>query len=102
MHTQAFDLVTGDNAWVGGIDVGANWGVVSEAGGVVFHGGANLFGALPEFYAFDAADGSHLATFTLPTQTSSGPSIVDGELFIGFGLGVLGPEPGGVQAYELP
>jgi outer membrane protein assembly factor BamB len=102
IHTQAFDLTNGDNVWSGSLDVGPTWGVVSVAGGVVFHGDANLFGALPELYAFDAADGSHLVTFQLPAQTASGPSIVDGELFIGFGLGVLGPEPGGVRAYELP
>ena len=51
------------------------------------------------FYAFDAGDGSHLATFPLPAQSTSGPSVVGSELFIGFG--VLGPT-GGVRAYELP
>jgi len=69
---------------------------------VVFVGSANLFGASPEFYAFDASDGTHLGTFPLPSQTSSGPSIVDRELFIGFGLGLVAPEPSGVRAYELP
>jgi polyvinyl alcohol dehydrogenase (cytochrome) len=102
VHTQAFDLATGDNAWVGSVDVGATWGVISVGGGVVFQGTSNLFGALPEFHAFDASNGMHLTTFTLPSQTSSGPSLVDGELFIGFGLGLLAPEPSGVRAYELP
>jgi len=102
VHTQAFDLVSGDNDWVASLDIGPTWGVVSVGGGVVFVGSANLFGASPEFYAFDASDGAHLGTFPLPSQTSSGPSIVDRELFIGFGLGLVAPEPSGVRAYELP
>jgi polyvinyl alcohol dehydrogenase (cytochrome) len=102
VHTQAFDLVSGDNAWMAGIDIGATWGVVSVGGGVVFVGSANIAGAAQEFYAFDASDGSHLATFPLPSQTSSGPSLVDGELFIGFGLSLFASEPSGVRAYELP
>lgn len=102
VHTQAFDLVSGDNDWVASLDIGPTWGVVSVGGGVVFVGSANLFGASPEFYAFDASDGTHLGTFPLPSQTSSGPSIVDRELFIGFGLGLVAPEPSGVRAYELP
>jgi outer membrane protein assembly factor BamB len=50
-------------------------------------------------YAFSASDGSLIATFPLPAQSTSGPSAVGSELFVGFG--VLGPT-GGVRAYELP
>jgi outer membrane protein assembly factor BamB len=99
VHTQAFDLASGDNDWVASLDIGPTWGVVSVGGGVVFVGSANLFGASQEFYAFDASDGAHLATFPLPSQSASGASIVDRELFVGFGI--IG-DAGGLRAYELP
>ena len=74
----------------------------SVGGSVVYVGSANLFGATPNFYAFSVGNGKLIRTFDLPATTSSGPSIVDDELFIGFGLGLVGAEPGGVRAYHLP
>jgi len=99
VHTKAFDVATGDPAWDASLDVGETWGAVSEANGVVFVGKGNIGIAPPAFHAFDASDGSHLATFPLPAQSTSGPSIVGSELFVGFGI--FGPS-GGVRAYELP
>lgn len=102
VHTQAFDAATGADAWVGSLDTGPTWGSVSHAGGVVFVGTANLaFDTPTELHAFDAEDGTSLQVFPFPQQTASGPSIVGDQLFIGYGLGILGPVPGGVQAYEL-
>jgi outer membrane protein assembly factor BamB len=102
VHSQAFSIVDGDNEWVASQDIGATWGAVSTAGGVVYMGAGNLGGS-NNFYAFDATNGQLLHTFVMPHKTTSGPSIVDSELFVGFGLR-LGPavQPTGVRAYELP
>ncbi len=103
VHTQAFDAASGDNVWNADLDIGPTWGSVSVGGGVVFHGKSGISGfSATEFYAFDADDGAHLHTFALPGLTASGPSLVDGELFIGYGLSLFGPALGGVRAYELP
>jgi outer membrane protein assembly factor BamB len=102
VHTQAFKLAKGTHAWDASFDVGPTWGVVSVGGNVVYVGAAQLTGALTEFYAFSAGNGKLIRTFTLPGSTASGPSIVDDELFIGFGLGLIVPETGGVRAYHLP
>jgi outer membrane protein assembly factor BamB len=99
VHTKAFDAATGDPVWDAGIDIGPTWGAVSAANGVVFVGKGNIGIGTPAFHAFDASDGSHLATFPLPAQSTSGPSVVGAELFVGFGI--FGPS-GGVVAYELP
>jgi hypothetical protein len=85
--------------WDAALDIGATWGAVSEANGVVFVGVGNIGIATPAFHAFDAASGAHLASFDLPAQSTSGPSAVGSELFVGFGI--FGPS-GGVRAYELP
>jgi outer membrane protein assembly factor BamB len=99
VHTQAFDGATGDPVWDASLDIGVTWGAVSVANGVVFVGKGNLGLGEPAFHAFDASDGTHLVTFPLPAQSTSGPSVVGSELFIGFGI--FGPT-GGVRAYELP
>jgi outer membrane protein assembly factor BamB len=102
VHTQALDSTTGENAWVASADIGPTWGSVSTGGGVVFVGTSNLSPlTATEFHAFDAADGTELQVFPLPGQTASGPSIAGDQVFIGYGLGLLGPVPGGVQAYEV-
>jgi outer membrane protein assembly factor BamB len=100
VHTKAFTIANGDPAWDASLDIGVTWGAVSAVNGVVFVGEGNIFNIPePAFYAFAASDGSHIATFPLPAQSTSGPSAVGSELFVGFG--VLGPS-GGVRAYELP
>jgi polyvinyl alcohol dehydrogenase (cytochrome) len=100
VHTQAFEDADGSPAWNAALDIGPTWGAVSVANGVVFVAKGNLgVEPSPAFYAFDAGDGSLLGSFPLPAQSSSGPSIVDGELYIGFGI--LGSQ-GGVRAYGLP
>lgn len=102
VHTQAFKVKNGKHNWDASFDVGQTWGAVSVGGNVVYVGSANVAGAKHQFYAFNAKNGKLLRTFELPASTSSGPSIVDGELFIGYGLGVVVPETSGVRAYELP
>ena len=99
-HAQSFDTSDGSPVWEGSIDIDPTFGSVGVGGGVVFVGSSDLFletGA-NAFYAFDAADGTWLQTFELPVTTSSGPSMFDDELFIGYG-GIL--ESGGVRAYEV-
>lgn len=99
VHLKAFQGANGGPAWDGEIDVEPTFSAVSYANGVVFVGSSDLFlpSGQPAFFAFDAEAGRHLATFDLPNVTSSGPSIVDDELFIAYGLiGV-----GGVRAYRL-
>ena len=99
VHTKAFDVTSGDPIWDASLDIGVTWGAVTAANGVVFVGKGSLGIATPAFHAFDASDGTHLVSFPLPAQSTSGPSVVGSELYIGFG--VLGPS-GGVRAYELP
>jgi polyvinyl alcohol dehydrogenase (cytochrome) len=99
-HAQAWDASGGANAWEGSIDIEPTFGSVGYANGVVFIGSSDLFleTGSNAFYAFDASDGTLLQTFELETSASSGPAIVDDELFIGYGGFV---EDGGVKAYEL-
>jgi outer membrane protein assembly factor BamB len=102
VHTQAFDAASGASAWLASVDVGPTWGSVSAAGGVVFVGTSNLSPlTAAELHAFDAEDGAALQVFALPSQTASGPSVVGDQLFVGYGLGLLGPVPSGVRAYAL-
>ncbi|MDG2308716.1 MAG: hypothetical protein P8R42_29400 [Candidatus Binatia bacterium] len=42
--------------------------------------------------------GAAVATLPMPAKVASGPAIVDGVLYAGFGVGGAG----GVRAYELP
>lgn len=98
-HLQAFRSSDGLKAWEGEVDIGGSWGSLAIANGVAF------VGTIEDnaFYAFDAASGALLHRFELPadlpgTATTSGASIVDGTLYIGYGLN----NPGGVLAYGLP
>ena len=76
---------------------------MSVGGSVVYVGSANLFGATPNLYAFSVGERqAHPHVRASRRPTASGPSIVDDELFVGFGLGLVGAEPGGVRAYHLP
>jgi len=92
-HLMAFDATNGTTAWQD--DIGKSWGSIAVANGVVFTG-TNV---VAEYYAYDAATGARLKTFTVPTTISSGASIVDGTVYVGYGI--IGPA-GGVLAYALP
>jgi outer membrane protein assembly factor BamB len=91
-HLQAFAAADGSVQWTA--EIGTSWGSVALANGVLYVGTNEA----AEFYAHDAATGARLATFALPDTTTSGASIVDGSLYIGYG--VFGN--GGVRAYALP
>jgi outer membrane protein assembly factor BamB len=99
VHTKAFSIANGDPVWDASLDIGITFGAVSAVNGVVFVGKGTLGVGTPAFHAFAASDGAHIATFPLPAQSTSGPSAVGSELFVGFGI--FGPS-GGVRAYELP
>jgi len=53
----------------------------------------------PKVYVYDAATGVRLKALDIPTTTTAGPSIVDGTIYVGYGIG--GPT-GGVSAFGLP
>ncbi|MBY0278069.1 PQQ-binding-like beta-propeller repeat protein [Candidatus Binatia bacterium] len=92
-HRQAFSAVDGSTVWSD--DIGAGWGSVSLGGGVSYAGTLAAAG----LYVHDAATGARLATLDLPSVTSSGASIVDGTVYVGYGI--FGA-PGGVRAFTLP
>jgi outer membrane protein assembly factor BamB len=92
-HLMAFSPVDGSTLWED--DIGLAWSGVGLANGVLFTG----TNAVAEFYAYDAALGTRLKTLTLPAITSSGASIVDGTVYVGYGI--FGAA-GGVVAFELP
>jgi outer membrane protein assembly factor BamB len=94
-HLMAFASATGATAWEGDVDIGVSWGSVGIANGVVFVG---ALGA-PKLYAYDAATGTRLAALDTPAILTSGPSIVRGTLYVGYGI--TGPV-GGVMALALP
>jgi hypothetical protein len=51
------------------------------------------------FYVYDATTGTRLKTIAMPSNVSSGASIVDGTIYVGYG--VFGAA-GGVEAIGLP
>jgi outer membrane protein assembly factor BamB len=92
-HLRAFSAVDGSMAWED--EIGLSWSSVGIGGGLV------LTGTLvsPSLYVYDAATGVRLKTLALPATTTSGASIVDGTIYVGYGLG--GPT-GGVVAFGQP
>ena len=90
---QAYSIVDGSLVWSD--DVRPSWGDVTIANGVVF-GGTQFTN---EYYAYDAATGERLATFVMPPETTvaGGAAIVDGRMYIGYGVF----RTGGVRAYAL-
>lgn len=92
-HRQAFSAVDGSTLWFD--DIGTSWGAVSLGGGVSYAGTLAVAG----LYVHDAATGARLTTLDLPSVTSSGASIVDGTVYVGYGI--FGA-PGGVRAFTLP
>lgn len=91
-HLMAFHATDGTTDW--DEEIGVSWGHIGLAGGVVWTGTQGQSALL----GYDAATGAAVATLPMPGPLTSGPSIVDGTLYVGFG--VFGP--GGVRAFELP
>jgi polyvinyl alcohol dehydrogenase (cytochrome) len=92
-HLMAFSAVDGSTVWQD--EIGISWGSIGLANGLLFTGTM----AASEFYVYDATLGTRLKTFTMPSNVTSGPSIVDGSVYVGYG--VFGPA-GGVMAFALP
>lgn len=74
--------------------IGASWGSMAVANGVLFVG----TNTSAEFYAYAANSGTRLATFGVPNIVTSGASVVDGSVYVGYGF--VGP--GGGAAFALP
>jgi len=91
-HLKAFDVADGHVVWED--DIGPSWGDVAVAGGVLYTGTQ----ASTEFYAYDAASGTRLRTWTLPSNVTGGATIVGDMLLIPYGS--LAPG-GGIQAWKL-
>jgi outer membrane protein assembly factor BamB len=90
-HLMAFSAVDGAGVWED--EIGESWGSVALANGVLFVGANETAG----LFVYDAALGTRLTTLALPETTTSGASIVDGSVYVGFGVAT-----GGVQAFTLP
>jgi polyvinyl alcohol dehydrogenase (cytochrome) len=93
-HLMAFNEVDGTTVWSD--EIGVSWSHVDVADGVLYASTQDA----AEFYAYDAATGTRLATFALPDGNTSagGAVVVDGWLYLPYG--VTG-STGGVQAYRL-
>jgi outer membrane protein assembly factor BamB len=91
-HLMAFSAVDGATVWQDEIE--NSWSHVDVANGVIFAGPKED----PILYAYDAETGARLATFDLPAPSAGGVIVVDGRVFIPYGI--FGG--GGVRAYRLP
>jgi polyvinyl alcohol dehydrogenase (cytochrome) len=92
-HLQAFSAVDGSMLWED--EIGVSFSGVGIANGLVAMGTL----AASNVYVYDAATGVRLTTLAIPATTSAGPSIVDGTIYVGYGLGGA---TGGVAAFGLP
>jgi outer membrane protein assembly factor BamB len=92
-HLQAFSALDGSTVWED--EIGTSFSGVGIANGLVAMGTL----AASSLYVYDAATGVRLKTLALPSTSSVGPSIVDGTMYVGYGLG--GPV-GGLAAFGLP
>jgi len=92
-HWMAFNPVDGSTTWQD--EIGASWGSIGAGGGLVVVG-TNATNVL---YVYDATNGTRLATLPMPDVVSSGASIVDGTIYVGYGI--FG-STGGVRAFGLP
>jgi polyvinyl alcohol dehydrogenase (cytochrome) len=92
-HLQAFSAVDGSTAWED--EIGGSFSGVGIGGGLVAMGTLSA----ANVYVYDATTGVRLKTLPIPSMTSAGPSIVDGTIYVGYGLG--GPV-GGLVAFGLP
>jgi len=88
----AFSGEDGTTAW--SAEIGRSWGDIAVANGIVFAG--TLSGAT--LTAYDAASGAALASIAVPGTVTGGATIVNGTLYVPYGLGGRS----GVKAFELP
>ena len=77
-HLMAFSPVDGSTVWQD--EIGASWGSIGAGGGLVVVG-TNASAVL---YVYDATTGTRLATLTMPATVTSGASIVDGTIYVGY------------------
>jgi outer membrane protein assembly factor BamB len=92
-HLRAFSAVDGSTAWED--EIGVSWSGVGIGGGLVAMGTL----VSPSVYVYDTATGVRVKTLAIPAATTAGPSIVDGTMYVGYGLGGAA---GGVAAFGLP
>jgi polyvinyl alcohol dehydrogenase (cytochrome) len=92
-HLMAFSPADGSTVWED--EIGTSWGSVGIGGGFVVMGTLSASAA----YVYDATTGVRLATLTMPATVTGGPAIVDGVIYVPYGL--LG-SAGGVRAFGLP
>jgi outer membrane protein assembly factor BamB len=83
-HLMAFSPVDGSTVWQD--EIGASWGSIGAGGGLVVVG-------------TNASTGTRLAALTMPETVTSGASIVDGTIYVGYGIA---GHAGGVRAFGLP
>jgi outer membrane protein assembly factor BamB len=92
-HLYAFRDLDGAVEW--SAQIGASWSGVALANGLVFAGTT----ATRELFVHDAATGARLNAFPLPVTSASGPSVVDGVVYVGYGIFSANA---GVKAFALP
>lgn len=92
-HLKVFDVDDGSVVWED--EIGASWGDVAIAGGVLYTGTQ----AANEFYAYDAATGTRLRTFDMDGTVAGGAAVLGDRLYIPWGVLT---NTGGVQAWTLP
>ena len=92
-HLMAFSPVDGSTVWQD--EIGASWGSIGAGGGLVVVGTL----AADVLYVYDATTGTRLATLTMPDTVTSGAAIVDGTIYVGYGIA---GQAGGVRAFGLP
>jgi outer membrane protein assembly factor BamB len=96
-HLAAFSPTDGSLLWSD--EIGPSWSSVAVGNGIVYAGtnvDTDPSGA-SEFYAYDAAGGTRLATFALPASSTARAAVGDDAVYVGYG--VFGA--GGVRALAL-
>jgi outer membrane protein assembly factor BamB len=96
-HLRAFDATDGHDLWED--EIGRSWSHVAVANGVVYAGTNTTDPDTEEswLYAYDAASGQRLATFTLGQESTSRAAIGGDTVYVGYGVGA----PGGIAAFSL-
>jgi len=95
-HLYSFNGQDGAVAWTD--QIGASWGDSTVVNGVLYVGTQSG----PTLYAYDAASGTLLRTFTVPGGTvTGGVAVENGVLYVPYG-DVFGSNSGGVIAFGLP
>jgi outer membrane protein assembly factor BamB len=94
-HLMAFDATTGATVWSD--EIGRSWSHVAVVNGVVYAGTNATDPGTDEswIYAYDAASGQRLATFTIPMVSAARAAVQGNALYVSYGL--LGG--GGIAAF---